>query len=359
MRLFERTAFVVVCFVVAGLTLASASSDTLVVHPGESIQAAVDAASPGDTVVVRAGTYRESVRIQTDGLTLRAQGAVTLEPPRYGEGQCYLPGHAVGICVMRAAVEPGTSAYTHPVRDVTITGFRVTGFQGSGIFGFGTENLTVSHIVAVDNSAYGIASFNGEGTRFTDNAVSGSHDAGLYIGDSLDADAVVRDNRVWNNAFGILVRHSQRAVVSDNDVWDNCLGVFLLADGQAGGSGQTAVLNNTVNANTQVCTQFAPGFLPILGGGGIVLAGSQHNVVAQNVVRDNQGKTLFSGGIVLIATPRPNTDGSFDASIGNLVILNRARGNEPADIVTDEESRPNLIVANRCGTSLPDGLCGF
>ena len=47
--------------------------------PGESIQDAVDAASPGDTVIVKAGTYRESVRISTDGLTLRAHGGVTLK----------------------------------------------------------------------------------------------------------------------------------------------------------------------------------------------------------------------------------------------------------------------------------------
>ena len=148
--------------------------------------------------------------------------------------------------------------------------------------------------------------------------------------------------------------------MSDNEAWGNCIGVFLLADGQAGGSGQTAVLNNTVYANNEVCTQFeAAGFLPILGGGGIVLAGSQHNAILQNVVRDNRGDTLFSGGIVLIATTRPNSDGSFDASTNNVVFLNRLRGNQPADIVHDEASTPNLIVGNRCHTSMPDGLCSF
>ena len=86
-----------------------------------------------------------------------------------------------------------------------------------------------------------------------------------------------------------------------------------------------------------MCTQFA-GFLPVLGGGGIVLAGSQHNAIFHNVVRDNRGNTLFSGGIVLIATPIANSDGSFDASTNNLVILNRLRGNEPADIVHDAAS---------------------
>ena len=122
--------------------------------------------------------------------------------------------------------------------------------------------------------------------------------------------------------------------------------MFLLADGQAGGSGQTAVVNNTVFDNNDVCPQFE-GFLPLLGGGGIVLAGSKQNAIFQNVVRDNRGDTLFSGGIVLIATPRPNSDGSFDASTNNLVLLNRLRGNEPDDIVNDAAAMRNLIVANR------------
>ena len=347
MRQFKRMVIAAAVSVIAGMTFVSpvaARPDTHVVNPGESIQAAVDGASPGDTVVVRAGTYRESVTIHTHGLTLRAQGAVTLEPSHYGSSECYLPGHDVGICVAPANLNSG--GYARRVRDVTITGFRVSGFAGSGVFGFHTENLTVSHVVAIGNAAYGVASFDGVGTTFTRNAVSGSQDAGIYIGDSLDANAVVSHNRAWNNALGILVRHSQKAIVSHNESWSNCIGVFLLADGQEGGSGQTAVVNNTVFDNNDVCPQFE-GFLPLLGGGGIVLAGSKQNTIFQNVVRDNRGDTLFSGGIVLIATPKPNSDGSFDASTNNLVLLNRLRGNEPDDIVNDAASTPNFIIANR------------
>jgi len=254
--------------------------------------------------------------------------------------------------------DPNTFTYAGKrVRDVTITGFRVVGFDGEGVFGFGTQNLTVSHVVAIDNTDYGVASFEGIGTTFTHNAASGSDDAGVYVGDSLNANALVKDNRSWGNTIGILVRHVQNAIVSGNDVWGNCLGVFLLNDGQAGGSGHTAVMNNTVVANNEVCEHFGPpGYLPPLGGGGIVLTGSQHNAIFQNVVRDNQGTTLFSGGIVLIATPKATTD---NASTNNLVFLNRARGNDPADIVEDEASTDNLIVANRCQTSAPVGLCGF
>ena len=198
------------------VTPASAMSNPHVVHPGESIQAAVDAATPGDTVMVKAGTYRESVRIQTDGLTLRAQGSVTLEPPNYGAGECYLPGHVAAFCVVPADFDPSLGTYTRRVRNVTITGFRIVGFD-DGVFGFGTENLTVSDVVAIDNSDYGVASFEGVGTTFTRNATSGSHDAGIYIGDSMDASAVVTHNRSSDNALGILVRHSRHVVVSRSE----------------------------------------------------------------------------------------------------------------------------------------------
>ncbi len=46
-------------------TFAAATFGTHVVEPGESIRVAVDFSSPGDTVIVKAGTYGESVRIRT------------------------------------------------------------------------------------------------------------------------------------------------------------------------------------------------------------------------------------------------------------------------------------------------------
>jgi hypothetical protein len=77
-------------------------------------------------------------------------------------------------------------------------------------------------------------------------------------------------------------------------------------------------------------------------------------------VRDNEGTTddSFSGGIVLVAIAVARADGSFDPSTNNPIFLNRARGNSPVDIVTDDASQPNFIIGNRCGSSLPDGLCG-
>ena len=71
---------------------------------------------------------------------------------------------------------------------------------------------------------------------------------------------MVSHNRAWGNALGILVRHSQKVIVSSNASWENCIGVFLLADGQAGGSGQTAVLNNTSLRTTRCASSFRQDF---------------------------------------------------------------------------------------------------
>src|SRR5678815_4313504 len=89
---FNRTVLVTVGCLIGWMTFVSPTSviaKTHLVQPGDSIQAAVDAASPGDMIVVTAGTYRESVKIQADGLTLHAQGRVTLKPAKYGSCLLY------------------------------------------------------------------------------------------------------------------------------------------------------------------------------------------------------------------------------------------------------------------------------
>src|ERR671933_1713803 len=53
----------------------------VIVGPGESIQKAINAAHPGDTIVVR-GVHREDVIIRKDGIKLRGEDAVIEAPPK-------------------------------------------------------------------------------------------------------------------------------------------------------------------------------------------------------------------------------------------------------------------------------------
>jgi signal peptidase I len=71
--------------VASGVALAvtkigSAGAQSSVVGPGESIQKAVNAAHPGDTIVVR-GVHREDVVIRKNGIKLRGDDAVIEAPP--------------------------------------------------------------------------------------------------------------------------------------------------------------------------------------------------------------------------------------------------------------------------------------
>jgi nitrous oxidase accessory protein NosD len=71
--------------VASGVALAtaigSAQAANKVVGPGESIQKAVYAADPGDTIVVR-GVHREDVVIRKNGIKLRGEGDAVIEAPQ-------------------------------------------------------------------------------------------------------------------------------------------------------------------------------------------------------------------------------------------------------------------------------------
>src|SRR2546421_11428070 len=87
----QRTSrMLAVAFAVAALAMIAvavpAQAKTIDVMPGQSIQAAIDSASPGDTIVVHPGTYHENVLVNKNNVTLRGSGAssegTVLLPPK-------------------------------------------------------------------------------------------------------------------------------------------------------------------------------------------------------------------------------------------------------------------------------------
>ena len=340
-------------------TAASASaSRTIVVGPGQSIQAAVNAANPGDTVLIKPGVYHQSVQIRTDGITLRGSGAffggtVLVPPKSFPKTLCNGAFGPTGVCILAKSVNPNTGAVITPVNNDTVTGLLVTGFPANGVFGYGTNGLTVTRVTATNDGDYGISRFVSSRTLFANDTATGNAEAGFYVGDSPQADTVVRDDQAYGNQFGIFVRHARHVLVTDNFVSGNCQGIMILDDGQSGGAGNVTVFDNSVFSNNKFCAKH--GDTPVnLQGGGILLLGATFTLVTRNSVTGNSGKQINSGGIV-VASAHALTHGSnpnFDT-----ITRNSAFRNRPADLIWDGTGIGVRFRANHCQTSIPSGFC--
>ena len=335
----------------------AAASTTIVVRPGQSIQAAVNRASPGDTVLVKPGVYHQVVQIRKDGITLRgsgssAGGTVLVPPKSFPKTLCTKAFGPSGVCVLAKKLNPQTSAVITPVRNDTVTALRITGFPASGVFGYGTSGLRVTRVVAIDDGAYGIARFASTRTLFAHDIAIGNEEAGLYVGDSPHADTVVRDNHASGNQLGIFIRHARHILVVGNHLRGNCQGVLVLDDGEPGGAGNTTIRHNKVVKNNKFCP--ANDEAPAFKGGGILLLGATFTRVAHNKVVGNSGRQVNSGGIVVLSA-HPLTGGSdpkFDT-----IVHNTAFRNHPADLIWDGTGTHITFAANHCATSNPPGLC--
>ena len=119
--------------VVLGAAIGAAGAQSSVVGPGESIQKAVNAAHPGDTIVVR-GVHREDVMIRKNGIKLRGEDDAVIEAPTRAKADspCSKVFGPEGICVL-GDVNLETGKLTGPrVSDVSVSGFTIRGFQGKG-----------------------------------------------------------------------------------------------------------------------------------------------------------------------------------------------------------------------------------
>lgn len=322
------------------------------VQPGQSIQKAVDAAKPGDTVLLAPGTYKQSVDIKVSDLTLRGHGAgrtvlVPAADAAKSKNACAKAGN--GICV--------TGTDKNPLEDVTVRSLTVRGFAGNGLWATGTDGLEVRHVVAEKNGRWGIAEERSVHSVLSHNLLRKNGDAGLFVANTVDTEEGARDaertmiryNRMDGNRVGVTVRRLRNLTVDRNEATGNCAAVFVVGDESKPRAGALRVTRNYVHANNKYCPKTPR--LPFLQGSGIVLTGAEETLVAYNRVEDNKGTSPLSGGIVLfkslVGTPSERND----------IRDNLVTGNSPADLADRDTAGNNTFSRNTCTLSEPAGMC--
>jgi parallel beta-helix repeat protein len=327
--------------VASGVALAagigSTGAQSSVVGPGESIQKAINAADPGDTIVVR-GVHREDVVIRKNGIKLRGDDA-TLKPPARADSPCSKAVGPEGICIL-GDVDFEAGALTGPrVKDVSVSGFTIQGFDEAAIEASGASNATITGNRAVGSGETGIGNFLSVGTKILANVTRGPGGTGIGLAEATNTK--ISGNDLSGHSFvGIFVSFgSQQGLISANRVHDNnCAGMIFVAE-PPGPPADFEVKGNTVEDNRGEC------------GLGIGLFGARGIEVAGNNVSGNipDGQNSLSGGVVVAGyqgvAPRNNT-----------VVANTFGRNKP-DIRWKGTGTGNVFGPNNCNTSVPSSLC--
>lgn len=201
--------------------------------PWKTIQKAVETLRPGQTALVRAGTYRENVFMERGGTTA---DRITLRA--YAGERVVLRGRlrvaADNVRVVGLHVDGRGLALATPLvyvmggRSVTLERLEATRSSRSGIFvGNDARNVTVIASWVHDNGAraqldHGIVFSRGSGGRIESNVVERNRAGGVLVYPEFD-DALVNQNTiVGNRSFGVLVGGEQttsdRIVVVNNIV---------------------------------------------------------------------------------------------------------------------------------------------
>jgi parallel beta-helix repeat protein len=344
--------------VMLGAAMPAGAQGVVIVRPGESIQAAVDSASPGTTIVVRPGTYAEHVTITTDGIRLLGFGATLVPPDEHPPSPCSFGEESIdGICAVGEAEFPdpeGPPVVTDPVSDVTVSGFTVEGFEGTGIVFLGADDPVVTSTRTVDNGEYGVARFFSTGGSILANRASGSAEAGIYVGDSADADVLIVGNEVFDNGlYGFFLRDAGNGRLVGNRAHDNCVGAIVLNTG-ANVAADWRFTGNLIRENNAFCPGDDEEGTPPLSGIGVAIVNGSDNSLTGNLILGHapSGEVDLAGGVVVIDFGFPGADPPSANRVQGNVIL----GNDP-DIFWDESGEGNVFRANLCRTSVPDGLC--
>jgi len=376
-----RRTFILLALLIGALGItATAEAKTIRVKPGDSIQAAVDKANPGDRILVKPGTYHEegqpcptepshtcAVVIEKNNIRLvgvpSRRHRVVLEAK--GDQD---EGIAVG---KSSAADCLTDASTRVHRSL-IRGLTVRGFEDDGVFLICVDHWRVTRVRAVDNREYGIFPSHTLIGRLDHSLASGANDTGHYIGQSTRAR--VDHNVARGNVSGFELENSSRIHADHNLATGNTGGIlsFTLPNLDVKSNSGNRIDHNVVRGNNKAntCVEEGDAVCDVPADTGILLIATDGNHVTANKVSGNNSFGIAVSNYCLATGATPTECDALDIEPnpdGNRVRDNRVKGNGNApdstlppvfavDLAWDTTGSDNCWSGNKAGTTFPSTL---
>ncbi len=333
--------------------------NTIVVRPGDSIQAAIDRASPGTRIYILAGTYRE-VQNPTNGLTITKNGLtiigqttkkkrVVLENAgSQRNGIVVVPEDRTDCmgCHTDLAppfpVHPGTPMGLK-MRDpmmhgIEIRGITIKGFRNNGLFTENVDGFKIIDVESIDNRNYGIfPTLSKNGLISHSKAIGSSLDSGIWV--ETSENVTVQHSFVSGNVNGLEVSNSDDILIAHNEATGNTVGaaILLLPDifDDRPGAKRIDLRGNWIHDNNKENSARPGSILELVPSGtGILYLGVDQSTIANNLVENNgfTGIALADYCLTVLNTP-------FDCFTGSDPTIT-------PEFIADQSASENTVINN-------------
>jgi parallel beta helix pectate lyase-like protein len=271
----------------------------------KTIQSAVNAANPGDWILVAPGDYKEAVRIKKDDIHLRGlnRNSVIVDGTKSGKACSSKKGdqnlkrgdNGNGIEVFKA-----DGVY---IENLTACNFLGEGNQiwwngGDGSGKIGMNSWYGSFLTATTTffapkkpqATYGIFVSNARGPgSVSDSYASNMNDASYYVGACNPCNATITRAHGQHSNLGYSGTNSAKVLIENSEFDDNTSGIVTNSqnnDDAPSPQLDSTFRNNFVHDNNNPNVPSEPESLRVVGSG-IVVAGGRNNVISGNRIERN------------------------------------------------------------------------